>query len=637
MSPIALSRLRQLASQSGKSFPQAFARPFKMSLCALLLVSTYSAWAATDVDAAIEDDMSSSSASVKSTKKTSKKKVEKKEGKKVSVKIEGLSGDLEDNAEVFVKSATTGGLTALSSFDRIRVERAVRDALSALGYFHPELNSAWSETETTATLTVKVNQGEPVLIAETNVTIEGPGEKEPFFTRILKDLPAVGSVLNQSDYGSIKSQLLKSAIENGYFQSEYTEHQLGVQLATNKSYWRLNLATGPRFRFGDVTFTGSQIEEPYLRSLIPFKKGEYYTADQFSQLSQNLNETGWFSTVAVVPQTEEANDEHEMPITATLVPYIKNTVDLGVGFSSDGGPHATVDWSRPWINSKGWSLKSSLDLNKSEPEVGVELRIPLEKQPLEHYYTISANYEKTDLNDTESSELDLGVARHWMLDNKWERDIHAHYLINKFTQADVSETVHILYGGIQFQRTRARGGAFAYWGDTQRYSLDVAQKGAASDVSFVRFTFHNVWVRTPWEGHRFVGRATFGWLQTNDFHKIPPDLRFFAGGDRSLRGYDYKSISPTDSQGRLTGAKKTLTASIEYQKHLSGPWWAAGFIDGGEAVNNFTNVRWKVGFGAGIRWVSPIGPIKLDLAFPTDNGGITFKNAHLYFALGTEL
>ena len=555
----------------------------------------------------------------------------------MSVTINGLSGDLEDNADIFVKSATAGGLTALSSFDRIRVERAVRDALSALGYFSPELSSAWSEDENSATLTVTVDKGDPVTIAATDVKVVGDGEKEPFFLKILKDLPEVGSVLNQGDYDSIKSQLLKSAIEHGYFKSRYTEHQLGVQRATRKAYWRLTLDTGPRFRFGDVTFAGSQIQERFLRPLVPFKKGEPYTNDQFSQLSQNLNETGWFSTVVVVPQTEEANAEHEMPITATVVPRIKNTVDVGVGFSSDGGPHGSLKWSRPWINDKGWSFDLDTDLDKNEPAAGVQLKMPLEKNPLEHYYTVGATFERTDLNDTESDELDISVARHWKLDNNWERDIHAHYLINKFTQADVSGRVSILYPGIQFERTRKRGDAFPYWGDTQRYGFDMAREGFLSDVSFLRFTLHNAWVRTPWEGHRFVARATFGWLQTDNFEQIPPDLRFFAGGDRSIRGYDYKSISPTDSAGRLTGAKKMLTASLEYQHHVKGPWWWATFVDGGEAVNNFTDVDWKIGVGTGVRWVSPIGPIKLDIAFPTSGGGFTFKDLHLYFALGTEL
>ncbi len=602
-------------------------------LCALCAGTPRAAGVSDDIDSAAD---ATSAYSSPSAGKKDEKKAEKKESKRVRVRLEGLSGELEDNAEVFVKTASAGGLTALSTFDRIRIEKAVRDALSALGYFSPELESSWEDGESEAVLNVKVEKGDPVTIAATQIRIEGEGSGEPFFDPILERAPKVGSVLNQSDYDSIKNQLLKSAIEHGYFKSQFTEHQLGVQRATRKSYWKLTLETGPRFHFGEVTFKGSQIEEEYLRALIPFEKGEPYTNERFSRLTQNLNDTGWFSTVVVVPQAEEADENHEMPISATVVPRIRNTVDVGVGFSTDGGPHSSLHWSRPWINSRGWSLDVDLDIDRKEPSAGMEFKIPLARNPLEHYWTVSAQYEKEDLNDTESDQIDIGVARHWKYENRWQRDVHVHLLHNSFTQAGISHSTLIVYPGIQFERTRTRGGPFPTWGDAQRYGVDVAREGFLSDVSFVRFTLHNAWVRTPWEGHRFVARATFGWLETDSFSRIPPDLRFFAGGDRSLRGYDYKSVSPTDSRGRLTGAKKMLTASIEYQKHLTGPWWLAGFVDGGEAVNTFTNVRWKIGVGTGIRWVSPIGPIKLDVAFPTDDG-FSLKNAHLYFALGTEL
>lgn len=580
-----------------------------------------------------EDDAPAKSSSQTPTPK----KIEVPPQHRARVAIEGLDGDLEDNAEVYVKTATANQVTALSSFDRLRVERAIRDALSALGYFSPTIESDWDDSnEDDVVLRVKVDRGEPVTIEETDVKIVGAGEKEPFFTPIIKKLPEKDSVLNQSDYDNVKSDLLKAALNHGYFDAQFTEHQLGVQRATRKSYWKLTLATGERFKFGDVTFSGSQIDTALLEPIVPFKKGEPYTNESFSKLSENLNETGWFQTVVVVPETDKANEDREMPISATLVPRTKNTLDAGVGFSTDGGPHATLHWTRPWINEKGWSLEAETDINRDEPSAGVLLKMPMAENPLVHYWTVAADYEKTNLNDTESNQFEASVARHWKYETGWQREIHVKYLYNRYTQAGVSHTSSIVFPGILLERTRQRGEPFPYWGDTQRYGLDVAAKGFLSDVTFQRFTFHNAWIRTPWEGHRFIARATLGWLNTSNFDKIPPDLRFFAGGDRSIRGYDYKSVSPTDSQGRLTGAKYLATASVEYQKQVSGPWWGAFFIDAGEAVNTWSNVEWKVGFGAGVRWVSPIGPIKLDIAFPTD-GGLGFSDLHLYFGLGSEL
>ena len=97
---------------------------------------------------------------------------------------------------------------------------------------------------------------------------------------------------------------------------------------------------------------------------------------------------------------------------------------------------------------------------------------------------------------------------------------------------------------------------------------------------------------------------------------MPPDLRFFAGGDRSVRGYKYESISPEDENGDLTGAEKLITASVEYQYRVTGDWWGAVFFDIGQAVHDFDDQDLKKGVGLGVRWNSPLGPIKLDIATP---------------------
>lgn len=145
----------------------------------------------------------------------------------------------------------------------------------------------------------------------------------------------------------------------------------------------------------------------------------------------------------------------------------------------------------------------------------------------------------------------------------------------------------------------------------------------------------NVWIRTLYDKHRFVMRGNLGWIETGDFERVPPDLRFFAGGDRSIRGYKYKSISPENEKGQLTGASKLATGSLEYQYNVSGKWWGAMFVDGGEAVNDIRRSDFKTGAGVGVRWQSPVGPIKLDFAVPV--GDKEEHGLQFYIGLGPEL
>lgn len=133
----------------------------------------------------------------------------------------------------------------------------------------------------------------------------------------------------------------------------------------------------------------------------------------------------------------------------------------------------------------------------------------------------------------------------------------------------------LIHPGVSINRTRQRGGLMPVWGDTQRYSIDISDTTWGSDIDFAVVQAQNVWIRTLADKHRFVARGNLGWIETNNFSRVPPSLRFFAGGDRSIRGYKYKSISPRDSDGKLTGASKLATGALEYQYNVTGKWWGA--------------------------------------------------------------
>ena len=157
-----------------------------------------------------------------------------------------------------------------------------------------------------------------------------------------------------------------------------------------------------------------------------------------------------------------------------------------------------------------------------------------------------------------------------------------------------------------------------------------------SEASFVKVQASSAWIRTYAENHRIVARAEVGYLHTKDIEKIPPALRFFAGGDRSVRGYGYKKIAPKSKNGKLVGGSRLVAGSLEYQYQVYPNWWAATFADSGLAANDYTTKELRYGAGVGVRWASPVGAIKFDIATPIrdkDNS----KNIQFYIGLGTEI
>ena len=155
-----------------------------------------------------------------------------------------------------------------------------------------------------------------------------------------------------------------------------------------------------------------------------------------------------------------------------------------------------------------------------------------------------------------------------------------------------------------------------------------------SDVDVVQVIGFARGIITLGDSHRFLARLKVGAVGTNQFSDVPPSLRFFAGGDQSVRGYGYETLSPQNSEGTGVGGKYLVAGSLEYQFPIADSWRLAAFVDEGNAMNSISG-KLATGVGAGVRWISPVGPIRLDIAKGLDpelDGGW-----RLHFSMGPEL
>ncbi|HAT7685572.1 autotransporter assembly complex protein TamA [Enterobacter cloacae] len=554
----------------------------------------------------------------------------------VRLQVEGLSGALEKNVRAQLSTIESDEVTPDRRF-RARVDDAIREGLKALGYYEPTIDFDLRPPPKKGrqVLIARVSPGEPVLIGGTNVVLRGGARTDRDYLDLLSTRPKIGTVLNHGDYDSFKKSLTSVSLRKGYFDSQFNKSQLGIALGRRQAFWDIDYDSGERYRFGDVTFEGSQIREEYLQNLVPFKKGDYYHSRDLAELNRRLSATGWFNSVVVAPEFEKARKTKVLPLHGVVSPRTENTIETGAGYSTDVGPRVRATWKKPWMNSYGHSLTTSASISAPEQQLDFSYKIPLLKNPLEQYYLVQGGFKRTDLNDTESDSTTLAVSRFWDLSSGWQRAINLRWSLDHFTQANVTNTTMLLYPGVMISRTRSRGGLMPTWGDSQRYSIDYSNTMWGSDVDFSVIQAQNVRIRTLYDKHRFVMRGNLGWIETGDFDKVPPDLRFFAGGDRSIRGYKYKSIAPKDDDGKLIGASKLATGSLEYQYNVSGKWWGAMFVDGGEAVSDIRRSDFKTGAGVGVRWQSPVGPIKLDFAVPV--GDKEEHGLQFYIGLGPEL
>lgn len=544
--------------------------------------------------------------------------------------LQGLDSDLKKNVEQYLASIPPADYSTSLRF-KSQLKVRINKALNALGYYNPKIDFTTEKDQ----LIVDVQPGPPVLIENVDFQLTGDAKNDRDFLDLLQDSSIKnGARLSHSDYDSLKSAIQSLALEKGYFSGKFEASRIEVSPKLNQAKIILHFNSSKQYLFGETLVSGNQISLERLMSLQSFEQGEPYRISKVSEFSQNLSGTNWFSSVLVEPDFSVINTETELPVKVTLVPAAKNQLETGIGYSTDVGVKGTLKWNKPWLNSEGHSFSSSFSLSSPEQTITASYKIPL-ADVLHEYYQIQYGLKKVDNLDTQSLESNLSFERHWLEDNSWNKTVFIRYLIENYEQGVLDDVGQFVLPGVTFSRTRVKTGHshLIKWGDKQTFTVEYGNEKVISETDILRFLASTAWVRSYGDNHRGLIRLSGGANLVDDFDKVAPSLRFFAGGDNSIRGYTYESISPKDETGSLTGAKYLATSSIEYQYRLYGKWWGAAFFDYGDAFSDTPN--WMRGTGVGIRWISPLGPLRLDFAWGLDSApGDEFK---IHFTLGPEL
>ncbi len=547
-----------------------------------------------------------------------------------SLKLKGIDGALEDNVKAYLSSIPEKDYSTSLRF-QARLDQSITEALNALGYYHAKIS--YSISEGNDELIVNIHKGLPVKIKVMDVVISGEAKEDEEFANLIAKSPLkVGRILNQGEYDSLKSGIRNLALQRGYFNGDFKLNKLEVIPDLNEANVRLHYDSGIRYHFGPVEITGSQIWENRVESMRPFEIGEPYLVSDVGEYNQNLSNTDWFSSVFVEPDLSKLEDGRELPIKVSLAPAAKNQIETGIGYSTDTGVRGTLKWKKPWVSARGHSFNTALSLSKPEQTITAGYKIPLD-DVLREYYQLQFGLKHLDNRDTESLESNLAVERHWLTDGGWHKTVYVRHLYENFSQGLQDDGVQFVLPGATFSRTRVRGGSMPMWGDKQSVTVEYGDPALLSETRVLRLLGRSSWIRGIGENHRGLFRLEGGANITEEFEKLSPSLRFFAGGDNNIRGYGYESISPVDESGALTGAKYILSSTLEYQYRVYGNWWAATFYDIGDAFND--TPEWKSGAGVGIRWASPVGPVSFDFAWGLDEK--PNNEFRIHFSLGPEL
>lgn len=534
----------------------------------------------------------------------------------VAVVVSGVDGDLLTNARAFldiVAAQSTEDLTpARIALLHRRAPEQVRRALEPLGYYGARVEAALTRDGEAWTARYQVTPGEPARVQTVDLHVTGPGAHLEEFAAARERFPlAPGDVLVHTRYEAGKRPFLAAAAELGFLDAGFTHHRVVVDAAGRAATVTLHFATGPRYRFGPVTFTGSNLREDLLRRYLTFREGDPYQAAGLVALQTVLNDSRYFARVAVDPRREEAREE-AIPVAVTLADNRRDRYRFGIGLGTDTGPRASVGWQRRQVNRRGHRAAADLQVSSRATRLEGEYTLPLAR-PASEALTFSARAADETSDSRESRALRLGVSRAETR-GRWRETRTLAYQQERFVlEGDPEEDSRMLLGGVSWNRGEADDPAYPARGFVQDLEVMGALEALFSDATLLRIHGSDRRVFSPWPRWRLLTRVELGALATGDLERVPASLRFYAGGDQSVRGYGLEALGPRDRDGDVRGGRYLAAGSLEAERQVHGNWGAAVFLDAGNAFDDLGEGL-EAGLGFGLRWRSPLGLVRLDLA-----------------------
>lgn len=552
--------------------------------------------------------------------------------------ISGAPDELEENIRLSV------GRPPPSDEDERALRRYVRSlpeqasiALAALGYYAAEVDVKTRQAGTDTEVVISVIPNDPVRVNIFSVSILGSAKLDSEFMSVLGRIPLrKNGVFLSDEYETTKSILIDKAQDLGYFDFQLIEKSVRVSRAQLTADIRLIANSGARYTFGDINFDESIFTEEFLSRWAPFEKGDPYSSGLVGEMTQNLQSSGYFSSVRVIPEFDKRS-VRTIPLNVELTRKDKNQVAIGVGFSTDTKLRTTLSWGRPVINRRGHSAETELSLSRDRQTFSIGYQIPRDTQPLHNYWGIDYGLKnEIEDSDTRSFLSTLNFQRVRRTESQWIEALFIRWERETFTVGGEEDRTDLVLPGFSYSRTRTKGEPFVTWGQSASFQLEGGSSRFLSSIDLLKVSASFKYLREVTDRNTLIAAFQYGALYSDDFDRVPTSQRFFTGGDNSIRGFRFRDVSPRNPEGNTVGGRFLEVASLEYNYRFRDRWSGALFIDAGRAFNSF-DTAYSVGSGFGVRWQSPVGPFRIDIATPINGNDNDTGSVRVHLSLGAEL
>jgi translocation and assembly module TamA len=520
-----------------------------------------------------------------------------------------------------------------------RAPEEVRDLLAAEGWFSPEVTVG-----TTATgVRIVVRPGPRTQVQRTAIGWAGEvgrTEHDALRERIERQWPmAPGAAFRSADWESAKRGLIGALRDEGFLRSRIEDSQAIVVRDGATASLRVDVDSGTRLMFGELEIGGLQRYPPQVvEGLATFRPGQPYDARRLVEMQTRLNGAGWFTTVNVGPDLralERDTGLERVPIRVDVAERQAKRWTLGGGYDTDRGVNLLAGWEHRNVAGLGIQTFNGIELDLQRQLAFTTWETP--QDATGRRWQLGGRVEhrdvRNDLVDAASlfaahnrrrGEIETSVSLQW----QYERQS---VLLTADQELKYDNRAVVL--GYTWTQRRLDSPIFP----TQGYVVSGQVSGASASLgsmrSFTRaygFGYALVPLQTQrgLDLGRLALRGEAGAVFADAWQGIPSANLFRTGGDKSIRGYPSQSLGVPVGQATLAG-RYLLVLSGEYQYPLSRDLALAAFYDWGNAVDARERFEPVAGYGLGVRWRTPVGPLNVDLAW-----GEAIRSWRLHFSIG---
>lgn len=554
--------------------------------------------------------------------------------------MEGIEDDVLKNVREML--VLPYGLVQEGKADRLWLERFARQAdekvltaMEPFGYYNARVTTTIEEAGADAyRLRVSVIPGEPVRVSEVTLSLNGPGAEEEPLNKEAASFPLKkGGVLLQQGYEEAKGRLLFQAQELGYLDADYTVHEIRIAKSTSTADIRLEMETGHRYFFNGVRIEGaSDYPDAFVRRFLAFKPGEPFSYARIGETQLNFTNSERFREVNITPEKAESRD-YRVPVLVQLTPAPRQILRFGIGYGTDTGARFNVRYRDLNMLHRGHEFYSNLYLAERLQGMAAGYILP-DAVDIRSSTVLQLNLQREDVSTYTSRLIALELARNQGFGKRELGTAYIRLQQEEYTIGTQDSSARLVLPGLRLTGDHYDNPARPARGCRYLLELRGTNQWLGSDTELLQIISGGSFLLPlPWR-LSLQTRAKAGiTLFSDPLSSLPPSLRFFAGGDQSVRGYAYQSLGPTDATGQVVGGKHLLSGSVELYRALFTDWSVSAFYDAGNAFDSFTQVRLYEGAGVGVHYYTPVGALNLSVARQI---GVEDPGFHLHFTVGLE-